>query len=96
MAHVFRHPRLDRQETVNAGSVLGALFASVVYLAYKRLWLHAATAAIILALPVFLGCACLLSFTLPLVSLAYALAIQDILATDYLDRGWIELAPAGQ
>jgi len=95
MAQVFRHPHTGRRETVGVRCSLCVLAAGIAYLAYKRQWMHACMAAVILAIPVFLCCGCLLSFTLPLVSIAYALAIQDILAADYLDRGWVELGPAG-
>lgn len=95
MAQVFRHPHTGRRETVGVRCSLCVLVAGIAYLAYKRQWMHACMAAVILAIPVYLCCGCLLSFTLPLVSIAYSLAIQDILVADYLDRGWVELGPAG-
>jgi hypothetical protein len=95
MAHVFKHPGTDRRETVGIRCSLCVLVAGVAYLAYRGQWVHALMAGIILALPVYLCCTCLLSFTLPLVSVAYSLAIQDILAADYLDRGWVEIGPSG-
>lgn len=95
MAHVFRHPHTGRRETVGVRCSLCVLVAGIAYLAYKRQWMHVIMAAIILAIPVYLCCSSMLGFTLPLVSIAYSLAIQDILAADYLERGWVELGPAG-
>lgn len=95
MAHVFRHPHTGRRETVGFRCSLCVLVAGIAYLAYKRQWMHALMAGIILAIPVYLCCSTMLSFTLPLVSIAYSLAIQDILVADYLERGWVELGPAG-
>jgi hypothetical protein len=94
MAHVFTHPHTGRRETVGVRCSLCVLAAGIAYLAYKRQWLHAFMAGIILAIPVYLCCSLLLSFTLPLVSIAYSLAIQDILVSDYLERGWVETGPA--
>ncbi|MBQ5948717.1 hypothetical protein [Massilia sp. ST3] len=96
MANVFRHPGTGREAVVSARCVPCVLFASVAYLAYKRLWTHALMGCVILLVPVFLCCACLLSFTLPLVPVAYSIVIQDLLAAEYLDRGWVEIGPARQ
>ncbi|MEH6435469.1 hypothetical protein [Massilia sp. DD77] len=95
MANVFRHPGTGREAIVDARCVPCVLLASVAYLGYKGLWAHALMGGLILLVPVFLCCASLLSFTLPLVSVAYAIVIQDLLAADYLDRGWVEIGRAG-
>jgi uncharacterized SAM-binding protein YcdF (DUF218 family) len=96
MATTFRHPGTGRCETVGTRSSLLALFGNIAYLAYQGLWTHVFMAGVILVIPLLLCCGWMAAFTLPLLSLAYAFCIQDLLAARYLDQGWVEQPPAGR
>lgn len=91
MTRVFENPANKYREKVGSGSAAAVFFFGVFFLLYKGLWSHAlAWIALVGVFPAITEPA-LVVFTLPLVSIFYALAAQKILAARYLKNGWIEI-----
>lgn len=94
MRRTFEKPGTGDRETVDVRCALGALAGGIVFLVYKRLWAHVMAWPVIVVLPALLAGNWMLAWLLPLVSGAYALGMQDVLANHYLDSGWIEVFDA--
>lgn len=92
MARTFQNPANRHEESVGIGSSVGVFFLGLIYLAYKGLWAHVFIWLLVVVVPNFSG-APLFVFTLPLASIFYAMAIQQILAARYLSKGWREVTP---
>jgi len=91
MTRIFQNPANRHEEAVGGGSSAGVFFLGLIYLAYKGLWSHVFIWLLVVVVPNFSGVP-LVIFTLPLASIVYAMTIQQILATRYLNRGWREVA----
>lgn len=93
MARIFENPSNKHRETVGTGAAVGVFFLGLLYLLFKGLWAHALVWFVVVALfPAFTD-PVLAVFTVPLASIFYALAIQQILASRYLRLGWKEVTP---
>ena len=95
MRRIFEKPGTGERQTVDVWSALGVLIGGVVFLAYKRLWAHVVAWPAIVVVPALLAGGWMFTWLLPLVSGAYAIGMQDILANHYLDSGWIEVPAEG-
>lgn len=91
MARTFQNPANNHVEVVGTGSSWGAFFLGWVYLAFKGLWGHFLVWLLVVSMPIALVDAYTLIFTIPLLSIFYGMAIQGILSTRYLRRGWREV-----
>ena len=91
MARKFQNPANDHIETVDSESSFGAFFLGFIYLIYKGLWPHVFIWLLVVVIPGLLSNGILLVLTVPLTSIFYGMAIQQILAARYLNRGWREV-----
>lgn len=87
----FENPANGYKEEVGFGSVIGVFFFGAIYLAIKGLWRH-----VFLWLIVVVGFAMMTGgpgalIAAPAAGFVYAFVIRDILANDYLAKGWREL-----
>lgn len=94
MARTFQNPANKHEETIGASSSLAAFFLGLIYLAYKGLWIHVFIWLLVVVAPSTASGAPTFVLTLPLASIFYGLAIQQILAARYLQRGWLEVTTA--
>jgi len=92
MPRKFQNPANNHEETVGAGASVGAFFLGGLYLIYKGLWPHFFVWTIVIGLGAVVDPYTFI-LTVPLLSIFYCLAIQQILATRYLRRGWLEVGP---
>lgn len=91
MARTFQNPANKHEETIGVSSSVAAFFFGLIYLAYKGLWAHVFIWLLVVVVPSAASGAPIFVLTLPLASIFYGLAIQQILAARYLRRGWIEV-----
>lgn len=88
MTRVFENPANGHTEEVGSGASFGVFFLGMIYLIYKGLWAHVFIWFLVVVLPSLVAGAPILVFTLPAVSIGYAIGIQEILANKYLEKGW--------
>ena len=93
MARTFQNPTNNHREVVSGGATAGVIFLGLFYLLYKGLWGHAIIWFLAVVLPCMVTGEPIFVLTLPVITLVYAFAIQPILATRYLRRGWREVSP---
>lgn len=91
MARTFQNPANNHAETVSTGASIGAFFLGWIYLAFKGLWGHFFIWFLVVGIPAAIVDRYTFILTIPLLSIFYGLAIQQILATRYLRRGWREV-----
>lgn len=91
MARTFQNPANNHEETVSTGASIGAFFLGWIYLAFKGLWGHFFIWFLAVGIPAALVDRYTFILTIPLLSIFYGLAIQGILSTRYLRRGWREI-----
>jgi len=91
MARTFQNPANNHEETVSASASMGAFFLGWIYLAFKGLWGHFFIWLLAVGIPAALVDRYTFILTIPLLSIFYGLAIQGILSTRYLRRGWREI-----
>jgi hypothetical protein len=95
MARTFENPANRHQETVDGSDSLGVFFLGMLYLLYKGLWAHVLVWCLVVVVPA-LSFGPFLIFSLPLASIGYAVTIQGILSSRYLNKGWREVTAAEQ
>lgn len=91
MARTFQNPANNHEETVSTGASMGAFFLGWIYLAFKGLWGHFFIWFLVVGIPAIVVDRYTFILTIPLLSIFYGLAIQGILSTRYLRRGWREV-----
>lgn len=91
MARTFQNPANNHEESVGTSASFGAFFLGWIYLAFKGLWGHFLIWVLAVGVPSAVIDPYTFILTIPLLSIFYGLAIQKILATRYLRRGWREI-----
>lgn len=91
MARTFQNPANNHEETVSTAASMGAFFLGWIYLAFKGLWGHFLIWFLVVGIPAVVVDRYTFILTIPLLSIFYGLAIQGILSTRYLRRGWREI-----
>lgn len=87
----FKNTANGHTEYVGGGASAGVFFFGAIYLAIKGLWAHVFIwIAVVGGLTVLTGGPGLL-IALPLAGIIYACAIQSILESSYLKRGWVRV-----
>ncbi|WP_314435866.1 hypothetical protein [Massilia timonae] len=92
MTRTFENPVNGHQETVSGGASVGVFFLGGLYLLFKGLWGHFLIWLLVVSIPIALVDGYTLIFTSPILAISYALTIQGILSTRYLQRGWREVS----
>lgn len=87
----FKNPSNGYTESVNIWSSVGVLCFGLIYLLIRGLWAHVLIWAILVIVPAALSGGVLLVFSMPIVSIGYAIAMPHILQGMYLRKGWIEV-----
>jgi len=90
VGRVFENPANQYQEVVTNGSQWGTFWLGPIYFAAKGLWTHAAALVLLTLATVSIGAfAWLLLF---LIWIGYTIVTPDLLASNYLKRGWREVS----
>lgn len=92
MTRTFQNPANNHEETVGADASVGVFFLGGLYLLFKGLWGHFLVWLLVVSIPIALVDGYTLIFTSPILAISYALTIQGILSTRYLQRGWREVS----
>ena len=90
MTRTFENPANGYREAISGGDSLAVALLGAIYLAFRGLWPHVFVWLLIVVLPSF--AAPFFIFTVPILSICYALSIQGILANRYFARGWREVS----